>query len=81
MLQGSLFGLGDLFAEVATDTALLDPDTDPFDRGREVLRLLRKLTTDGPVALAIDDVQLLPLLRPVRFATPCARRWRTNQWL
>ena len=69
-LQGSLVGLGDLFAEVATDTALLDPDTDPFDRGREVLRLLRKLTTDGPVALAIDDVQWLDPLsaRALRYA-------------
>ena len=69
-LQGSLVGLGDLFAEVATDAALLDPDTDTFDRGREVLRLLRTLTTDGPVALAIDDVQWLDPLstRALRYA-------------
>ena len=69
-LQGSLVGLGDLFAEVATDAALLDPDTDTFDRGREVLRLLRTLTTDGPVALAIDDMQWLDPLsaRALRYA-------------
>ena len=69
-LQGSLVGLGDLFADVATDPALLAPDTDPFDRGRAVLRLLRELTADGPVALAIDDVQWLDPLstRALRYA-------------
>ena len=69
-LQGSLVGLSDLFADLATDPALLAPDTDPFDRGRAVLRQLRELTADRAVVLAIDDVQWLDPLsaRALRYA-------------
>ena len=49
---------------------MLAPDTDPFDRGRAVLRVLRELAAGGPVALAIDDVQWLDPVsaRALRYA-------------
>ena len=69
-LQGSLVGLGDLFADVVSDSQVLASDTDPFDRGRAVLRLLRELVAGGAVVLAIDDVQWLDPVsaRALRYA-------------
>ena len=70
-LQGSLVGLGDLFADVATRPRRCSPPTPT----RSIVvapcsALLRELTADGPVALAIDDVQWLDPLsaRALRYA-------------
>ncbi len=49
---------------------MLDPDADVFDRGRAILRTLRRLTASRPTVLAIDDVQWLdPIsVRSLRYA-------------
>jgi hypothetical protein len=58
-LRGTMIGLLDLFEDVDVVPAVLDPDTDLFDRGRAVLATIRRLTDSGPVVLAIDDLQWL----------------------
>jgi DNA-binding CsgD family transcriptional regulator len=69
-LGGSMIGLLDLFDGVDPDPAVLDPDTDLFERGRAVLATLRRLTDAQPVVLAIDDVQWLDPIsaRSLRYA-------------
>jgi DNA-binding CsgD family transcriptional regulator len=69
-LGGSMVGLIDLFEDVVSDPAVLDPDTDLFDRGRAVRAALRRLTDTRPVVLAIDDVQWLDPIsaRSLRYA-------------
>ncbi len=65
-----MIGLLDLFERFDPDPAVLDPDTDLFDRGRAVLATLRRLTDAQPVVLAIDDVQWLDPIsaRSLRYA-------------
>lgn len=65
-----LVGLVDLFDGVEFDLAGLRGQDDPFARGRIVLETLRALTDDGPVVVAIDDVQWLDLVsaRALRYA-------------
>ncbi len=58
-LHGAMVGLIDLFDDVDTVPGTLDADRDSFQRGRAVLATLRRLATDAPVLLAIDDVQWL----------------------
>ena len=73
-------GLIDLFEDADPEPGTLDPDADVFDRGRAVLRTLRRLAGGGPVVVAIDDIQWLDaisapgaaLRRPA--ARPRARR-------
>ena len=69
-LRGTMIGLLDLFDDVDADPAVLDPDTDLFDRGRAVLATLRRLTDADSVVLAIDDLQWLdPIsVRSLRYA-------------
>jgi AAA ATPase domain len=69
-LQGSMVGLLDLFETIETEPSVLDPDADVFDRGRAILRTLRRLTASRPTVLAIDDLQWLdPIsLRSLRYA-------------
>jgi AAA ATPase domain len=69
-LQGSIVGLLDLFETVETEPGVLDPDVDVFDRGRAILRTLRRLTASRPTVLAIDDLQWLdPIsVRSLRYA-------------
>lgn len=57
--QGPIVGLIDLFEHAPVDDRLLVPDVDRFERGRLVLSALRALAADGPVVVAIDDVQWL----------------------
>ena len=66
----SLVGLLDLFDTVDPEPAVLDPDTDVFERGRATLRTLRRLTADAHVVLAIDDEQWLDAVsaRALRYA-------------
>ncbi len=68
--QSSLLGLRDLFEDLEPEALLLEPDADVFDRGRAVLRLLRRLCDERTVVLAIDDVQWLDPIsaRALRFA-------------
>ena len=69
-LRGTMIGLLDLFEDVDADPAVLDPDTDLFERGRAVLSTLRRLTEAHSVVLAIDDLQWLdPIsVRSLRYA-------------
>jgi DNA-binding CsgD family transcriptional regulator len=69
-LSGTMVGLLDLFEDVDADPAVLDPDTDLFDRGRAVLATLRRLADAEPVVLAVDDVQWLDPIsaRSLRYA-------------
>jgi DNA-binding CsgD family transcriptional regulator len=69
-LGGSMIGLLDLFEDVDPDPAVLDRDTDLFDRGRAVLATLRRLAESRPVVLAIDDIQWLDPIsaRSLRYA-------------
>ena len=66
----SLGGLLDLFDTVDPEPAVLDPDTDVFERGRATLRTLRRLTADAHVVLAIDDEPWLDAVsaRALRYA-------------
>jgi DNA-binding CsgD family transcriptional regulator len=65
-----LAGLVDLFDRVELDTAALLAEENPFARGRALLAALRRLARDGPVVVAIDDLQWLDLgsARALRYA-------------
>jgi DNA-binding CsgD family transcriptional regulator len=65
-----LAGLVDLFDRVELDTAALLAEENPFARGRLLLAALRRLARDGPVVVAIDDLQWLDLasVRALRYA-------------
>ena len=65
-----LAGLVDLFDHVELDTTALLAEENPFARGRALLAALRRLARDGPVVVAIDDVQWLDLAsaRALRYA-------------
>ncbi len=72
-LQAAMLGLLDLFEDLdpgLVPAAVLDPDTDLFDRGRAVLEALRRLADDRTVVLAIDDLQWLDPIsrRALRYA-------------
>ena len=69
-LHGPMTGLLDLFEDTDPAPGTLDPEADVFDRGRAVLRTLRSLTANGPVAVAIDDIQWLDAIsaRALRYA-------------
>jgi DNA-binding CsgD family transcriptional regulator len=54
-----LTGLVDLFETVDVDTRAFAADDNPFVRGRAVLTALRDLSREGPVVIAIDDLQWL----------------------
>jgi DNA-binding CsgD family transcriptional regulator len=56
-LDGSMVALGDLFDDAAPAPGVLDPGIDPLERGRAVLRTLRRLAGEVPVVVAIDDLQ------------------------
>ena len=58
-LLAPMTGLIDLFERADPEPAMLEPDVDVFDRGRAVLRTLRRLAAAGPVVVAIDDLQWL----------------------
>jgi DNA-binding CsgD family transcriptional regulator len=63
-------GLADLFEGTDVDVAALREGDDPLARGRAVLESLRRLAGDGPVVVAIDDVQWLDSVsaRALRYA-------------
>jgi DNA-binding CsgD family transcriptional regulator len=69
-LHGPMTGLIDLFERASPAPGTLDPDADVFDRGRAVLRTLRRMAAEAPVVLAIDDVQWLDVIsaRAMRYA-------------
>jgi DNA-binding CsgD family transcriptional regulator len=55
-------GLGalvDLLEHAGVDTRALLAEDNPFARGRAVLTALRRLAEDGPIVIAIDDLQWL----------------------
>src|SRR5262245_10494012 len=55
-------GLGalvDLLEHARLDTGSLLAEDNPFARGRAVLTALRRLAEDGPIVIAIDDLQWL----------------------
>ena len=56
-LHGPMTGLLDLLEDTDPVPAALDPEIDLFDRGRAVLRTLRRLADEARVVVAIDDVQ------------------------
>jgi DNA-binding CsgD family transcriptional regulator len=56
-LGGTLVALRDLFDDAAAEAGVLEPGIDPLDRGRAVLRTLRRLAAEAPVVVAIDDLQ------------------------
>jgi DNA-binding NarL/FixJ family response regulator len=55
----ALGGLLDLFEGVEIDDSALRGEGDPIARGRAVLTALRTLCEEGPVLVAIDDLQWL----------------------
>ena len=65
-----LAGLVDLLDHVDLDTTVLLAEQNPFARGRALLAALRRLARDGPVVVAIDDLQWLDLAsaRALRYA-------------
>jgi len=65
-----LAGLVDLLDHVDLDTTALLAEENPFARGRALLAALRRLARDGPVVVAIDDLQWLDLAsaRALRYA-------------
>ena len=69
-LHGPMTGLIDLFERTSPEAGTLDPDADLFDRGRAVLRTLRRMAAETPVVLAIDDIQWLDVIsaRAMRYA-------------
>jgi AAA ATPase domain len=69
-MHGRMVGLIDLFDGTGADSDVLDPDADLFDRGRAVLRTVRRLVEAGPLVLGIDDVQWLDPVssRSLRYA-------------
>jgi DNA-binding NarL/FixJ family response regulator len=69
-LHGPMTGLIDLFENAGPVAGTLDPDVDLFDRGRAVLRTLRRMAAVSPVVLAIDDIQWLDAIsrRALRYA-------------
>jgi DNA-binding NarL/FixJ family response regulator len=65
----TLSTLGDLFERRTPREALADQE-EPIARGRAVLGALRDIAAEGPVVLAIDDLQWIdaPSARALRFA-------------
>lgn len=57
-LHGPIIGLADLFDDVTGGRALA-VDSDRYERGRCVLATLRRLATESPVVVGIDDLQWL----------------------
>jgi DNA-binding CsgD family transcriptional regulator len=55
----ALVGLVDLLEHVPVEAAALGDDDDPLVRGRAVLETLRRLASNGPTVVAVDDVQWL----------------------
>lgn len=64
-----LAGLVDLLGEEARFSAAMAPDTDQMSRGRAVLEALRTMAAEGPVIIAVDDLQWLDAVsaRALRF--------------
>ena len=58
-LAAPMVGLVDLFGDLEPEPAVLARDADRFERGRAVLATLRRLATETPLVVAIDDVQWL----------------------
>ena len=58
-MLGALVGLVDLVERADIDGSVLEPELDPFSRGRRLLEALRRLAADAPVLIAIDDLQWL----------------------
>ena len=69
-MHGPMTGLLDLFEGRGPEPGALEPDVDRFDRGRAVLRTLRRMAGDGAVVVAVDDVQWLDAVtaRALRYA-------------
>jgi DNA-binding CsgD family transcriptional regulator len=65
-----LVGLVDLFDDFEVDLAALRLEDDAFARGRLVLEALRRLAMNGPIVVAVDDVQWLDPVsaRALRYA-------------
>ena len=69
-LPGPIVGLVDLFEAIPGSDGALAPGIGPFERGRAVGAVLRRLSESAPVVVAIDDVQWLDPVSAVslRFA-------------
>ena len=80
--SGTMVGLLDLFEDVDAEPAVLDPDTDLFDRGRAVLRDAAPADRrpDGRAGdrrppMARPDLGALAALRPAPARGPTGRWW------